>query len=203
MEKKKLYKILLISALSLCAFSFLWAWWVTRGVRGNSAESLATQKISVNNLVLTETKNKKKYWELYSKRAEYDSSSTEVILYNIIGNFYNEEGEVVLSFSSPKGIYVQETEKVTLIGETRIATKDNSFARADRFEWEGKNSNIRAIGNVYLNRNNDIIAKANEAVFKPDLTWFKILGKSETKVYSKDKKNSKDSKVGFFKWEKY
>ena len=84
MEKKKLYKIVFIATLFLCVFSFIWAWWVTRGVRNNTADTLASQKVSINNLVLTETKNKQKYWELYSKRAEYDSSSTEVILYNKI-----------------------------------------------------------------------------------------------------------------------
>ena len=101
MEKKKLYKIIFISTLVLCVFSFIWAWWVTRGVRNNTAETLANQKVAINNLVLTETKDKKKYWELYSKRAEYDSSNSEVTLYGIIGNFYNDDGEVVLSFSSP------------------------------------------------------------------------------------------------------
>ena len=52
---------------------------------------------------------------------------------------------------------------------------------------------------MYINRNNDIIATANEAIFSPDLTWFKILGKSQTQVFSTDKKASSGASKGIFK----
>ena len=94
MDKKKIYTIIFASIFAICAFALIWSWWVTREIRSDVQNALnKSQQVEVKNLVLTETKDGKKYWELYAKTGEYDSGSGLVNLNAIIGNFYNKDEE--------------------------------------------------------------------------------------------------------------
>lgn len=187
LSKKKIYFIVFLSIAILCTAGFLWAWFVTRDIRKNVSGALnQSQKVIVKNLILTETKEQKKYWELYAKTGAYESSSKVVILTEIIGNFYDKDNNVALSFESPLGTYKDLTKTVTLQGETLIVSKDGSSILADKIEWGGKNSDIIATGNVRIKRNKELATISEKAVFNSDLTFFKIIGNSKTMLFSKD-----------------
>ena len=144
MNKKKIYKIVFISTLALCVFSFIWAWWVTRGVRNNSAETLASQKVAINNLVLTETKDKKKYWEIYGETGNYNNADKKASLDNILGNFY-KENEVSMSFSAEHGVYDEVAKTITLtdkvFSETIVSV---SFFNPTKFLKEFTSVNVNS-----------------------------------------------------------
>ena len=114
----------------------------------------------------------------------------------IIGNFYDDENNVALSFQSPMGTYQDSTKTVTLQGETLIVSKDGSSILADRIEWGGKNSDIIATGNVRIKRNEDLATVSEKAIFNSDLTFFKIIGNSKTMIFSKD--GEKQEKLNLF-----
>ena len=176
LSKKKIYFIVFLSIALLCTLGFLWAWFVTRDIRKNVAGALnQAQKVEVKNLILTETKNQKKYWELYAKTGSYDSSMQIVVLTGIIGNFYDEDKNVALSFESPKGTYRDSDKNVTLEGETLIVSKDGSSILADKIEWGGKNTDIVASGNVRIAKDEDFSTVSEKAVFNSDFTFFKII----------------------------
>ena len=192
LSKKKIYFIVFLSIALLCTAGFLWAWFVTRDIRKNVAGALnKTQKVEVKNLILTETKNHKKYWELYAKTGSYDSASKVVVLTGIIGNFYDENKNVALSFESPKGTYRDEDKNVILEGETLIVSKDGSSILADKIEWGGKNTDIVATGNVRITRNEDFATISKKAVFNSDLTAFKIIGDSQVQIFATQGKQQK------------
>ena len=187
LSKKKIYFIVFLSIAILCTAGFLWAWFVTRDIRKNVSGALnQSQKVIVKNLIFTETKEQKKYWELYAKTGAYESSNKVVILTEIIGNFYDKDNNVALSFESPLGTYEDLTKTVTLQGETLIVSKDGSSILADKIEWGGKNSDIIATGNVRIKRNKELATISEKAVFNSDLTFFKIIGNSKTMLFSKD-----------------
>lgn len=187
LSKKKIYFIVFLSIAILCTAGFLWAWFVTRDIRKNVSGALnQSQKVIVKNLILTETKEQKKYWELYAKTGAYESSNKVVILTEIIGNFYDKDNNVALSFESPLGTYEDLTKTVTLQGETLIVSKDGSSILADKIEWGGKNSDIIATGNVRIKRNKELATISEKAVFNSDLTFFKIIGNSKTMLFAKD-----------------
>ena len=187
LSKKKIYFIVFLSIAILCTTGFLWAWFVTRDIRKNVSGALnQSQKVIVKNLILTETKEQKKYWELYAKTGAYESSNKVVILTEIIGNFYDKDNNVALSFESPLGTYEDLTKTVTLQGETLIVSKDGSSILADKIEWGGKNSDIIATGNVRIKRNKELATTSEKAVFNSDLTFFKIIGNSKTMLFAKD-----------------
>ena len=185
MSKKKVYFITFLSIALLCVAGFLWAYFVTSDIRKNVQGALnQAQQVQVKNLILTETKDAKKYWELYAKGGSYDSRTKLVILTDIIGNFYNEKQEVVLSFESPKGTYEDGTKLITLEGESLFVSKDGSSILADKITWQGKNTDIVATGNVRIKRNDELTTLSEKAVFAPDFTSFKIIGKSQVQIFS-------------------
>lgn len=196
-SKKKIYFIIFLSIALLCTLDFLWALYVTRDIRKNVQGALnQSQKVIVKHLILTETKDQQKYWELYAKTGSYDSSSKVVVLTEIIGNFYDKNKNVALSFESPKGIYSDETKKVVLEGETFIISKDGSSILADKIEWSGKNTDIVATGNVRIRRNEDIATLSQKAVFNSDFTFFKIIGESQVQIFSA--KGNKQKELNLF-----
>ena len=99
MNSKKIYTIVFSLIALLILFGFVWSWYVTKDIRSNTdMAGQQEQKVTVSNLILTETKDAQKYWELYAKKGYYTSGTEIAILEDIIGNFYDENNEVILSF---------------------------------------------------------------------------------------------------------
>ena len=186
MQKRK---IAYIAILSLVVIGCLWAF-IAAGVINKSVkkEALQTagekQKLDIKDLLITETKDDKKYWELYADSGYYDSQNKVVILYNIIGNFYNDD-EVVLSMESTKGTFNEETKRVVLYENTYIIYKDGTNVRANRFTWQGNDKDIVAQGDVVIKRNNEIKTYSNEAYLGNNMKNIRIKGRSKTELYKK------------------
>lgn len=141
------------------------------------------QKVAVSNLILTESKDEKKYWELYAKKGFYEGGKESVVLKDILGNFYDDDENVILSLQAENGTYTEGDKTILLSGNVLVVAKDGSSILADNIVWKGKDEDIIASGNVRINRNNELITESSKAVFNVDLTYFKIEGKSKSKVY--------------------
>jgi len=198
MNKKKIYGLVFSIVALICIGCFIWSWFVTRGIRNKVEENFSKgQQVIVKNLVLTETKDGNVFWQLYAKSGEYESNTGLVILKNIIGNFYNEKNEVVLSFESPQGSYKEANKAIVLDGETLIVAQDGSSIMANKIIFKGKDDDIVASGNVRINRNNELITHSEKATFNSELTYFRIDGKSKVKIY--DNKPQLNKKEGLLK----
>ena len=133
----------------------------------------------------------KKYWEFYAKSGEYDSENNSVKLNDIIGNFYDKNGQVVVSFQSNTGTYDEKTKKVVLNGDNLIVSKDGSQLFADELIWQGQDKDILANGNIQYIKLNEYIIKAQRAIFNSDLTVFRVEGDTITKLYSDNETKKK------------
>lgn len=192
MKRKKIVKFFILAMILLIGWGVVWSWFITRTVRKNSDDnSMKNQHAIVKNIIVTETQDQKKYWEFYAKSGEYNSEYNSVLLNDVIGNFYDKNGEVVVSFRSNKGTYDEKTKKVILNGDNLFVGKDGSQLYADELIWQGEDKDILANGNVQFIHNDQFIAKAKRAVFNSTLTNFKIFDNTISKVYADDNTKKK------------
>ena len=106
MKRKLLFKIAFFIIALLLVWGLVWSWFITKTVRKNkSNDNLKNQHAIVKNIIVTETQNEKKYWEFYAKSGEYNSNNNSIQLNDVIGNFYDKQEVVVVSFKSKKGTY--------------------------------------------------------------------------------------------------
>lgn len=193
MSKRKIaYTVILLAVVIGCAWAFIAAGVITKNFKKEALKSAGEkQEVNVKNLIITETKEDKKYWELYAEKGYYDNQNKVVILYNVIGNFYDND-EVVLSMESSMGTYSEEKKKVVLYDNSYFIYKDGTDVRADRFVWEGNDKDIKAQGNVIIRKSGELRTFSKEAVLSEQMTNIKIIGRSRTELY---KKGNFDGKI--------
>ena len=196
MKRKLFLKITILVILVAVVWGFVWSWAITKTVRRNSRnESMKNQHAIVKNIIATETRDEKKYWEFYAKSGEYNSEHNSVVLHDVIGNFYDDNENVVVSFKSTKGTYDEKTKKVKLNGDNLFVGKDGSQLYADELIWQGSNQDILANGNVQFVQPDKLVTKSQKAVFNSTLTNFKIIGKAIVKVYADDDTKKKYTQI--------
>ncbi len=192
MSKRKIAYISILAIFIIgCVWAFIAAGIITKNFKKEAlSDAGEKQKLNIENLIITETKEDKKYWELYAESGYYDNQNKVAILYNIIGNFYDKD-QVVLSMESTKGTFDEATKKVVLYEDTFIIYKDGTNVKADRFTWQGNDKDIIAQGNVVIQRAGEIRTFSNEAVLGNKMTNVRIKGRSKTELYSKGNFNEK------------
>ena len=107
---------------------------------------------------------------------------------NCIGNFYDDNNEVTMSFESSKGTYNSKKTQIIMYNDTRIVIKDGIMLEADRLTWTGRENPVIAKGNVKITRNGQFIATANEVEISPEYDKFKITGNAVSKMYDPKEK---------------
>ena len=186
MQKRKIAYIVILSLIVIgCVWAFIAAGVITKNFKKEILKNAGEQQeLNIKNLIITETKNDSKYWELYAESGYYDNKNKVAILYDLIGNFY-DEGKVVLSMVSTKGTFDETTKKVILYDDTYFIYKDGTEVKADRFVWQGKEEDILAQGNVMIRRVGEIKTFSDKAVLTNNMKTLKIIGRSKTELYSK------------------
>ena len=60
LSKKKIYTAVFLTVFGICLFGFIWSWIVTKDIRSNAvSDDVKSRKVTVGNLILTETKDEK------------------------------------------------------------------------------------------------------------------------------------------------
>lgn len=171
--------------LALLVWAFVSAGVITHNFNRSQLQTdQDRQEALIKGIILTETKDEKKFWEIYGETGKYDSKSGVAMLNNLVGNFYNDNNEVSMSFESSKGTYDEKNSQIVLYEDTFIVLKDLTTLRADRLVWSGRDLPIVAEGNVRITKDSDFIATAAKVEISPEYDRFKIIGKTVSKVYS-------------------
>ncbi len=186
MQKRKIAYIVILSLIVIgCVWAFIAAGVITKNFKKEVLQNAGEQQeLNIKNLIITETKNDEKYWELYAESGYYDNKNKVAILYDLIGNFY-DKGEVVLSMVSTKGTFEETTKKVILYDDTYFIYKDGTEVKADRFVWKGKDEDITAQGDVMIRRSGEIKTFSDKAILTNNMKTLKIIGRSKTVLYNK------------------
>ena len=184
-KKQKAYVGAFCAIVALLAWAFISAGVITHNFNRSQLQTdQDRQEASIDGIILTETKNEKKYWEIYGETGNYDSKNGVAMLDNVIGNFYDDENQVSMSFESSKGTYNEKKEQIILYEDTFIVLKDLTTLRANRLIWSGKDIPTIAEGNVRITRKNELLSTAEKVEISPDYETFKIIGNAVPKVYS-------------------
>lgn len=184
-KKQKAYVGAFCAIVALLAWAFISAGVITHNFNRSQLQTdQDRQEASIDGIILTETKNEKKYWEIYGETGNYDSKNGVAMLDNVIGNFYDDENHVSMSFESSKGTYNEKKEQIILYEDTFIVLKDLTTLRANRLIWSGKDIPTTAEGNVRITRKNELLSTAEKVEISPDYETFKIIGNAVSKVYS-------------------
>lgn len=181
----------IIVVLIACIAGFINAWVMTGGLTLSDlteGQKEKAEKLWVENILLTETKNGKKYWEIHGKSGQYVDKQDRVILNDVIGNFYDDKGGVILSFAGDKGEYETMTKRVILTQNAKLATKDETQMNANKITWEGNDNIIHAEGNVKTLRGDEAVIYCDKTVFSTNFDYFRVYGHTKTELYEKGDK---------------
>lgn len=184
-KKKKTYLIITLAIV----FVMLWAFVSAGIITGNFNRSQVKngtdgQKVDAVGVIITETKEGKKYFEIYGETGNYSNEHNIATLYNVVGNFY-KNGEVSMSFQSSKGTYDEKAGVITLYEHTYIVLEDNTSLESDKLVWSGSDKETVAEGNVKIKKSDEMYALADKCVISPNYEKFKIVGKTKTQIYGK------------------
>lgn len=188
-RKKKAYLLAFASFIGILLWAFISAGIITHNFnRSQLSTDQDRQEALINGIILTETKDDKKYWEIYGETGTYDSINGVALLDNCIGNFYDDNNEVSMSFESSKGTYNSKKTQIIMYNDTRIVIKDGIMLEADRLTWTGRENPVIAKGNVRITRHGQFLATANEVEISPEYDKFKITGNAVSKMYDSKEK---------------
>ena len=124
---------------------------------------------------------------IYGEKGNYSNEESVAILHNVVGNFY-KDNEVAMSFQSSKGTYNEITGVITLYENTLIVLKDKTSLSTDKLVWSGSNNDTIADGNVIIKKDDQMSAVADKCIIYAGYDKFKILGDTQTKIYSDKEK---------------
>lgn len=188
-KKKKAYLLAFAGFVGILLWAFISAGIITHNFnRSQLSTDQDRQEALINGIILTETKDDKKYWEIYGETGTYDSINGVALLDNCIGNFYDDNNEVSMSFESSKGTYNSKKTQIIMYNDTRIVIKDGIMLEADRLTWTGRENPVIAKGNVRITRHGQFLATANEVEISPEYDKFKITGNAVSKMYDSKEK---------------
>ncbi len=187
-NKDKFYIILFTVVAVILVWAFLSAAIITKNFKKDMEENkLENKKVLVEDLLLTETKDGKKFWEIYADKGYYEDNQKKAFIVDSIGNFYDENEQVVASFKSPKAILNSETGEITLYDRSEFLYKDFTSVIADKFTYSGNNNPILAEGNVLIKNPGQYEITAENADLTNHMTKITVKGKVLTKIYEKGK----------------
>jgi LPS export ABC transporter protein LptC len=186
-KKKRTYIIVAAGILGILLWAFVTAKVLTHdfnrlSVTGKQDE----QQAVIKGVILTETKNESKYWELYGENGKWDSRNGVAQLDKVLANFY-KDNEVSMSLESSKGTYNSKTKEVILYKDTFIVLKDGITLNADKLTYINSKTPIVAQGHIKVRKAGVLLSEADKITISPEFDKFKIEGNTVSKVYE-DKK---------------
>ena len=186
---KKRVKIAIVFSIIViiaCVAGFINAWIIIGGLKMSDLTEDAkqnTEKVDVRDILLTETKNGQKYWEIYAGSGNYQDNRSTILLKNVIGNFYDEKGKVILSFESDEGEYDSEFKKVILKKNAKLASIQDTQMEADKITWEGQNDMLYGEGHVNAIKDTRFLIQCDRTKFSTNFKDFYTYGNTKTKIY--------------------
>ena len=98
-KKKRLYVVISLSIAAVLLWAFISAKVITHDFNRQQVEGKQDeQKALVHGVILTETKDDQKYWEIYGDTGRWNSVNGEAQLDGVLANFYKDNEIIMLKF---------------------------------------------------------------------------------------------------------
>ena len=166
-----------------CLWAFISAGVITKSFKNKLIDQTYKNKeANIESLLVTETKNGEKLWELYADKGMYSDSNNIVLLEDIVGNFYDNKA-VKASFKADKGTYNATKKEIILYDNVILVYTDGTNIRAEKIIYAGKGKDVVAQGNIRIERPDEAIIMGTKAILKGDFSDFNIEGRTESHFY--------------------
>lgn len=186
-KKKRAYLLSVLAIIFVMSWAFISAGIITANFNRTQVKGgVDEQKVDAIGVIITETKQGTKHFEIYGESGSYSNDHSIATLNNVVGNFY-KDGEVAMSFQSSKGAYDEKSGTITLYDNTYIVLKDETSLKTDKLIWSGSDEDVIAEGNVKIKKSNDMLAIADKCIISAGYEKIKIIGKTKTEIYGKGK----------------
>lgn len=183
-KRQRSYFILTVTISIILLWAFITAGIITANFNRNALRSgQDKQEMQVSSIILTETKDGQKFWEIFGETGKYSSNNKVAKLSNVVGNFY-KDNKVEMSFESSKGIYNEETQQIILYENVFVVLLDNTALQADKLIFDIRSKTIDVEGNVIIKKQKSFSAVAERGRIEDEYTRFRIIGKTVSKVYN-------------------
>ena len=183
-RKKLAISIAVFVVVLITGWAFISACMISRSFnREQLSGSKDEQSVDAVGVIITETKEGNKYFEIYGETGNYSNDKNIATLNNVVGNFY-KDGEVTMSFQSSKGSYDETEGSITLYENTYIVLKDETSLAADKLVWMGNDKDTIAEGHVKIRKGKELVSTADKCIIGVGYEKFKIIGKTQTKLFS-------------------
>lgn len=177
------YIVLLAVIIIACTWAFVYASMITKIFKTKIEEqTFKNKEANIENLLVTETKDGEKLWEMFAETGRYSDNDRIVLLEGIIGNFY-EDKKVKASFKADRGTYHSEKKEIILYSNVVLVYNDGTNIMTDRISYLGKGQDIVAQGSVRIEKPKEAIIYGGKAILKGDFSDFHIEGRTQTKFY--------------------
>lgn len=183
-DKKNLAYIILFSVIIFaCLWAFISAGIITKSFKNKLIDQTYKNKeANIESLLVTETKDGEKLWELYADKGMYSDLNSVVLLEDIVGNFYDKK-KVTASFKADKGTYTTEKKQIILYDNVVLVYTDGTNIQAEKIIYSGKGQDIIALGDIRIEKPNEAIIMGNKAILKGDFSDFHIEGRTQSHFY--------------------
>lgn len=182
-KKNIAYTVLFAIIVISCVWAFVSAGMITKSFKNKIIDQTYKNKeANIESLLVTETKDGQKLWELYADSGMYTDADNVVLLENLIGNFY-EGNKVKASFKADKGTYNATKKQIILYDNVLLVHADGTNIGTERLIYSGRNEDIIAEGNVRIEKPGEAVIIGNQAVLEGDYSDFHIKGRTKTQFY--------------------
>lgn len=172
-----------LAVVILCIWAFISAGMITKSFKTKIIEQTYKNKeANIESLLVTETKDGEKLFELYAEKGRYTDIDNIVLLLDLVGNFY-DGNKVKASFKADQGTYNTTTKQIILKENVLIVYEDGINISTDMLIYSGKNKDILAKGNVRIEKPNEAVIMGSDAILEGDYSDFHIKGRTKTQFY--------------------
>lgn len=182
------YKTLVIVALVVILGGIGLAAWDALRTTAPNPDIPDEQAVNPDHMVGTNvsfivTEGEVKKWKVDAKQATYNESRTEATMTDIVGEFYDEAGQPVLTFTAPAGEYVSQNNKIVLTGGVVVTAtdEDGGEMHAPTMNWDAKSPHINASGGVKMIFPQGV-SRADRCRFSLDFSYVALEGNAATEV---------------------
>lgn len=183
-KRQRTYFVMTATVVFIMMWAFITAGIITTNFSRSALRSgIDRQELQVSSMILTETKDGQKFWEIFGETGQYSSDHKIAHLNNVVGNFY-KDNHVEMSFEATKGLYNEETQEIILYENVFVVLRDETSLKADKVVFHIKTKELDVEGNVKINRKNKFNAEAERATIDSNYSRFRIIGKTVSKVYN-------------------
>lgn len=106
---------------------------------------------------ITEEKDGKRLWELGAETIEIDVNTKNMILKNIKGTFYQDNGGKI-DITAPQAVMDNKTKDIIMSGKVHAIASDGSTFTAQETRWLGKEQLFSGSGDVICTKDDTIMS---------------------------------------------